>query len=215
MLKPTIKAVLITGLFASLSAFAAEEPVAAKLDMGKAKQTASTLCVACHNADGNSAIAQNPKLAGQGAQYIYKQLHDFKSWNGKPAERANAVMGGMVASLEEADMHALAAYFSSQKLTLGEAKDRKTIEQGQKIWRGGINAKGVPACAGCHGPTGAGLPAMFPRLQAQHTEYTEAQLKAFRDGGRENDTGAMMRAIALKMTDAEIRAVAGYIQGLR
>jgi len=215
MLKPTFKAVLFAGLFASLSAIAADEPAAAKLDMEKAKQTANTVCVACHMADGNSTIAQNPKLAGQHAEYIYKQLHDFKSWNGKPSERNNPVMSGMAAPFEEADMRALAAYFESQKLTLGESKDRKTVEQGQKIWRGGIAAKGVPACAGCHGPAGAGLPALFPALHGQHTEYTEAQLKAFRDGGRTNDPNAMMRTIALKLTDAEIKAVADYIQGLR
>ncbi len=215
MLKPTFKAVLAAGMFASLSVFAADGPAAAKLDMEKAKQTATTVCVACHGADGNSSIAQNPKLASQHPEYLYKQMHDFKSWNDKPAERNNAVMGGMVMMLEDADMRALAVYFASQKLALGESKDRQTVEAGQKIWRAGIAAKGVPACAGCHGPAGAGLPAQFPRLNGQHTEYTEVQLKAFRDGGRVNDPSAMMREIALKMTDAEIKAVADYVQGLR
>ncbi|MCL2658630.1 MAG: cytochrome c4 [Betaproteobacteria bacterium] len=214
MLKPILKAVLLTGLFTALSATAADES-AAKLDMEKAKQTASTLCVACHNADGNSTIAQNPKLASQHPEYLYKQLHDFKSWNGKPAERVNPVMAGMVAALDEADMRALAAYFSEQKLTLDEAKDRANVVQGQHIWRAGIAAKGVPACAGCHGPAGAGLPAQYPRVQGQHFDYTEAQLKAFRANERANDPNSMMRAIALRMTDVEINAVASYIQGLR
>jgi cytochrome c553 len=213
MLKPTIRHVLILSLLAATQAFAAD--AAAKPDLAKAKQTVETVCVACHGADGNSAIPQNPKLAGQHKEYLYKQLRNFKSWDGKPAERANPVMAGMVATLEDADMKALAEYFSSQKLTLGEAKDRKSVEAGQKIWRGGIASKGVPACAGCHGPAGAGLPAQYPALRGQHAEYSETQLKAFRAEERANDPNKMMRTIALKMTDVEIKAVADYIAGLR
>ncbi|MCX9155020.1 cytochrome c4 [Niveibacterium sp. 24ML] len=213
MLKPTIRHVLILSMLAATQAFAAD--AAAKPDLAKAKQTAETVCVACHSADGNSTIPQNPKLAGQHKEYLYKQLRNFKSWDGKPAERPNAVMGGMVAALEDADMKALAEYFASQKLTLGEAKNRKTVEAGQKIWRAGIASKGVPACAGCHGPAGAGLPSQYPALRGQHFDYTEAQLKAFRAEERANDPNKMMRSIALKMTDAEIKAVSDYISGLR
>ncbi|MBS0544366.1 MAG: cytochrome c4 [Proteobacteria bacterium] len=184
-------------------------------DLAKAKQTAETVCAACHNADGNSAIPANPKLAGQHADYLYKQLHEFKSWEGKKAVRENAIMSAMAAGLEEADMKGLAEYFASQTQKPEPAKNVATIDQGQKIWRGGIPAKGVPACAACHGPAGAGLPAQYPRLSGQFADYTEAQLKAFRDGVRANDPNRMMRMIALKMTDPEMKAVADYAAGLR
>lgn len=184
-------------------------------DLAKAKQTAETICVGCHGADGNSPIPVNPKLAGQHADYLFKQLKNFKGWNGKPAERENPIMGGMVAALEEADMKALAAHFSSQTLQPDSAKNPDLAKLGQNIWRAGIPAKGVPACAGCHGPAGAGLPAQFPRLAGQYADYTEAQLKAFRDGARKNDPAQMMQTIALKMTDPEMKAVADYAAGLR
>ncbi|WP_341675792.1 c-type cytochrome [Niveibacterium sp. SC-1] len=217
----TLGHAVFVGLIAFAPAvFAAEgaakaDAKSAPLDMAKAKQTAETVCAACHTADGNSAIAANPKLAGQHPEYLYKQLHDFKAWNGKPAERVNPVMGGMAAPLEEADMKALAAYFAQQKPKLAAVRDRKTAEQGQQIWRAGIAAKGVPACAACHGPAGAGLPVQYPRLQAQHGDYVEAQLKLFRGKGRTNDASGMMQTIALKMTDEEIKAVSDYVQGLR
>ncbi|AYH42790.1 c-type cytochrome [Azoarcus sp. DN11] len=184
-------------------------------DLAKAKQTAETLCVGCHGADGNSPVPVNPNLAGQHADYIFKQLKDFKSWNGKPAARENPIMGGMVTALEEADMKALAMHFSSQTLQPDSSKNADLAKLGQNIWRAGLPAKGVPACAGCHGPAGAGLPAQFPRLAGQHPDYTEAQLKAFRDGVRKNDPAQMMQTIALKMTDPEMKAVADYTAGLR
>ncbi|ANQ85990.1 c-type cytochrome [Azoarcus olearius] len=184
-------------------------------DLAKAKQTAETICAGCHMADGNSQLPANPKLAGQHPDYLYKQLHDFKAWNGGKAARDNAVMSAMVAGLEEADMKALAQHFGSQTQKPEPAKSLATIELGQKIWRAGIPAKGVPACAACHGPAGAGLPAQYPRLSGQFAEYTEAQLKGFRDGVRANDPNRMMRMIALKMTDPEIKAVADYAAGLR
>lgn len=184
-------------------------------DLAKAKQTAETICAACHMADGNSQLPANPKLAGQHPDYLYKQLHDFKGWNGGKPVRDNAVMGAMVAGLEEADMKALAQYFGSQTQQPEPAKSLATVDLGQKIWRAGIPAKGVPACAACHGPAGAGLPAQYPRLSGQFAEYTEAQLKGFRDGVRANDPNRMMQTIALKMTDPEIKAVADYAAGLR
>lgn len=184
-------------------------------DLAKAKTTAETICAGCHGPDGNSPISTNPKIAGQHEEYLYKQLRAFKSWDGKTPERENPIMGAMVAGLEDADMKALAAYFASQKQQPESAKNAATAQQGQDIWRAGIAAKGLPACAGCHGPTGAGMPAQYPRVSGQFAEYTEAQLKAFRDGVRQNDPNQMMRTIALKMTDAEIKAVSDYAAGLR
>ena len=184
-------------------------------DLAKAKQTAESVCVACHSADGNSLLPENPKLAGQHEDYLYKQMREFKGWNGAAPVRENAIMGAMVAGLEDEDMRGLARYFASFELQPETSKNLETMELGQKIWRGGIASKGVPACASCHGPAGAGLPAQYPRLSGQFADYSAAQLKAFRDGGRENDPNRMMRMIALKMTDAEMNAVADYAAGLR
>ncbi len=184
-------------------------------DLDKAKQTAETLCAACHMADGNSELSANPKLAGQHEDYLFKQLREFKGWNGNPPVRENAIMGGMVAGLEEADMRGLAKYFASFELKPEPAKNLETIELGQQIWRGGIASKGVPACASCHGPAGAGMPAQYPRLSGQFADYIEVQMKAFRDGVRKNDPNSMMRMIAIKMTDPEIKAVSDYAAGLR
>lgn len=173
-----------------------------------AEQIVNTVCAACHAADGNSVITLNPKLAAQHPEYLVKQLTEFKS-----GKRANAVMSGMAASLSDEDMKALAAYFSGKTLKLAQAKTNGAGSLGEKIYRGGIAATNVPACAACHGATGAGLPKQFPRLASQHSDYTAAQLKAFRTGDRAN--APMMMAIATKMTDAEMAAVADYIQGLR
>ena len=184
-------------------------------DLAKAKQTAESVCVACHSADGNSLLPENPKLAGQHEDYLYKQMREFKGWNGAAPVRENAIMGAMVAGLEDEDMKGLAKYFASFELQPETSKNLETMDLGQKIWRGGIASKGVPACASCHGPAGAGLPAQYPRLSGQFADYSAAQLKAFRDGGRANDPNRMMRMIALKMTDAEMNAVADYAAGLR
>lgn len=188
---------------------------AAQPDLKKGQEIASQVCVGCHAADGNSTAPVNPKLAGQIPEYIVKQLRNFKAAEGKPAERQNPIMNGMVAALSDEDMKSVAAYFSSQTLKPDVAKNKATIELGQKLYRAGEPSKGIPACAGCHGPTGAGLPAQYPRIAGQWVEYTEAQLKAFRAGERANDPNKMMRTIALKMTDPEIKAVADYIAGLR
>ena len=186
-----------------------------KGDAAKAQQIVTTVCAACHGVDGNSAIPVNPSLAGQHPEYTYKQLVNFKAQGGKPAERVNPVMGGMVANLSEDDMKNLAAYFASQKVKPRAARDEKLVRQGEAIYRGGIAAKGVPACAACHAPNGAGMPAQFPRVAGQHAEYTAMQLKAFRAGQRANDPAQMMRGAAAKMSDQEIAAVAEYIAGLR
>jgi cytochrome c553 len=186
-----------------------------KGDPAKVQQIVTQVCAACHGADGNSAISVNPSLAGQHPEYTLKQLMNFKSQDGKPAERGNAVMAGMVASLSADDMRNLAAYYAGQKPKLRAARDPELVKLGQAIYRGGILDKGVAACASCHSPNGAGIPAQFPRLAGQHAEYTAAQLKAFRSGERANDPNRMMRGVAVKLSDREISAVAEYIAGLR
>jgi cytochrome c553 len=173
-------------------------------------QALSAVCAACHGVGGNSAIAINPSLAQQHPEYVAKQLANFKS-----GARANAIMAGIAAALSDEDMKHLGAYFGSQKLTPAAARDRDLVLQGKTLYRGGDTARGLPACAGCHSPSGAGIPAQYPRLAGQHPEYTVAQLKAFRAGERANDNAAMMRAIAAKMTDQEMAAVAEYLAGLR
>ncbi|MBS1130282.1 MAG: Cytochrome c, class [Proteobacteria bacterium] len=193
----------------------ASEEAHAKADPAKGKVIAESICVACHGADGNSPVSANPNLAGQGEQYIYKQLKNFKAADGKPAARNNPIMAGMAAPLSDEDMKNVAAWFASQKQKPAAAKDEKQIALGQKIWRQGDFKKGVPACAGCHGPAGAGLPALYPRLSGQFPEYTEAQLKTFRTEERANDPEKMMRMIAAKLSDVEIKAVAEYAAGLR
>ena len=193
----------------------ASDEAKAKADPAKGKAIAETVCVACHGADGNSAASANPHLAGQIEEYLFKQLKNFKAVDGKPAARNNAIMGGMVAALSEDDMKNVAAWFASQKLKPEAAKNEASIALGKKLWRQGDFKKGVPACAGCHGPAGAGLPAQYPKLAGQFPEYTEAQLKAFRTEERANDPEKMMRMIAAKLSDVEIKAVAEYAAGLR
>jgi cytochrome c553 len=190
--------------------FAAEPAPAPKGDAARAQPIATTVCAACHGADGNSIGAPNPKLAGQHPEYLFKQMKNFKS-----SERVNPIMNGMIAAFDENQMRDLAAYFGSQKLNGEQAKSKETLPVGQKIFRAGDASKGLPACAGCHGPSGAGIPAQFPRIGGQLADYVETQLKGFRDGSRANDPNKMMRTIALKMTDAEIKAVADYVAGLR
>lgn len=188
---------------------------APKGDPARGEPIASAVCGACHGPDGNSQTAANPKLAGQHPEYLFKQMKDFKAAEGKQPERTNAIMNGMIAAFDENQMRDIAAYFGSKTQTGDVAKNRETIEAGQKLYRAGDMAKGLPACAACHGPAGAGIPAQFPRIAGQFSDYTEAQLKSFRDGGRANDPNKMMRMVALKMTDAEIKAVADYVAGLR
>jgi len=181
----------------------------------KSQSIASQVCAACHAADGNSTAPANPKIAGQGVDYLHKQLRDFKALQGKKPLRESPVMNGMVANLSEADMKGLAAYYSGQALKPSAAADKDLATLGQKLWRGGDNSSGVPACAGCHGPAGAGIPAQYPRLAGQYAEYVAAQLTAFREGRRANDPNSMMRGVAARMSDRQIRAVAEYAAGLR
>ena len=194
---------------------AAYGQVAVKGDPAKAQQIATSVCAACHGSDGNSAIPANPSIAGQPAEYVYKQLNDFKAAGGKPAERPSAVMSAMVANLSADDMANLAAFYASKEAKPRDARNAELVKIGQTIYRGGVISRGVPACASCHGANGAGIPAQFPRLSGQHAQYTADQLKAFRTGSRANDPNRMMRAIATKLSDREIDAVAQYVQGLR
>jgi cytochrome c553 len=202
---PEMKQLLLIASIAGLSmlttALAAGDAAA-----GKAK---AVTCAACHGPDGNSPAPAFPKIAGQHAGYLAKQLQEFKS-----GERKDATMNGMAAPLSEQDMLDLAAFYASQTGSVGQAAEDK-VELGQTIYRAGNAATGVSACAACHGPAGAGNPmAGFPNLGGQHADYTATQLKNFRTAVRANDAGSMMRNIAKKMTDAEIDAVAQYIQGL-
>ena len=203
----------LAAMLPALAAAAAEPPF--KGDAAKGQAVANLTCAACHAADGNSQIAVNPKLAGQIPEYLYKQLMNFKSASGKKAERENPVMAGMVASLSTEDMRNLAAYYAGRTAKPGTAKSKDLVALGQKIYRGGIVGKGVAACASCHGPNGAGMPAQYPSLAGQHAEYLEAQLKAFRAGERANDPNNAMRGVAGKLSDREIQGVSDYIAGLR
>ena len=186
---------------------AAETKPAFKADAAKGQQLAAP-CLACHTADGTRGTPANPILQAQHPEYLVKQLTEFKS-----GKRKNAVMAGMVANLSEEDMKHLAAFYASKAAKPGFAKVKETVVLGEQIYRGGIASKAVPACAGCHSPNGAGIPAQYPRVGSQHGDYTEAQLLAFRSGLRGNS--AQMSAIAAKMNDREIKAVADYMAGLR
>ena len=206
-------ALSLCSVFVAASALAAQPP--AKPDLAKGQTIASQACAACHGADGNSPSSANPSLAGQVAEYLEKQLQNFKAAQGKKPERNNAVMAGMVAALSPEDMRNVAAYYASQRPKGGVSRSRELVFVGQKLYRAGNATTGLPACAGCHGPNGAGIPAQYPRLAGQYAEYTALQLNQFHDGQRANDTNRMMRAIAAKMSDAEMRAVSDYIAGLR
>ncbi len=201
---------LMVAMFA-VSAVAADEKAAAtvaKPDLAKGEASFSTVCAACHGPDGNSMIPANPKLAQQHPEYLLKQLKEFKS-----GKRANAIMSGMVASLSEDDMKNISYWLASKKAKPGFAKDKETVILGERIFRGGIPDRQIPACAGCHSPNGAGIPAQYPRIAGQHTDYAVSQLVAFRDGVRKNS--AQMSGVAAKMNDREIKAVSDYIAGLR
>lgn len=206
---------LVVSLVAALAATSAfaSTPAAAPATKGDPKAAESivnSVCAACHTVTGNSTAAANPKIAGHTAEYISKQLHDFKS-----GERKSPVMAGIVAKLSPQDMENLAAYFSVQQPKPGTSKNQELAMIGEKIYRGGVQGAGVPACASCHGAQGAGIPTQFPRLAGQHADYTYGQLNAFRLNTRNNDAAKMMRTISQKMTDADMKAVAAYIQGLR
>lgn len=188
----------------------ANEPAAApaKPDLAKGGSISSQVCAACHTADGSRGSPANPILAGQHPEYLAKQLAEFKA-----GKRKNPVMSGMAAPLSEEDMRNVAAFYATKTAKPGFAKNKDTVALGEKIYRGGIAERNVPACAGCHSPTGAGIPAQYPRIGGQHGDYIEAQMVAFRSGARAN--APQMVAVAAKMNDKEIKAVSDYIAGLR
>ncbi len=200
-----MKSLFALTLSAVVTAAAHAAPAAPDLAQGQEKAT--QICGACHTFDGTRGLPANPILQGQISDYIVKQLGDFKS-----GKRVNAVMSAMAAPLSDDDMRNLAAFYAGKQAKPGFAKDPATVQLGEKIYRGGIASKQVPACAGCHSPDGAGIPAQFPRLGGQHTEYLAAQLTAFRAGTR---SGTMMPAIAARLSDKELNAVADYMTGLR
>jgi len=181
---------------------------AVKPDLAKGAALFGGACVACHAADGNSSTPANPKLAQQHPEYLIKQLQEYKS-----GKRNNAIMTGFASGLSDQDMRNIAFWLASQKATPGAASDKDLVTLGERIYRGGIPDRQIAACAGCHSPNGAGIPAQYPRLSGQHAEYTETQLKHFRDGTRANNL--QMTGVAAKMNDREIKAVSDYIAGLR
>jgi len=201
----TIAAALATAVFSSV---AAEAVVAAKPDLAKGETSFAGVCAACHAPDGNSLIPVNPKLAQQHPEYLIKQLSEFKA-----GKRENAIMNGMAAALSDEDMKNIAYWLAAKKATPGAAKEKDLVLLGEKIYRGGIPDRQIPACAGCHSPNGAGIPAQYPRLSGQHADYAVVQLTGFRDGIRNNSL--QMTQIAAKLNDREIKAVADYIAGLR
>lgn len=209
------RAVLVCVSFVAASGAAAQQAGGApKVDVARGQKIAGEVCAACHGADGNATAAANPKLSSQHADYLAKQLRNFVPEKGaKAAERPNAVMTAFAQALSPEDMRNVAAFYSTQPLKPSAARDRTLVELGQKIYRAGIREKQVPACAGCHGPTGAGIPGQYPRLHGQWAEYTESQLVQFRGGQRNNSV--MMSQVSSRLSDREIKAVADYVAGLR
>ncbi len=180
----------------------------AAADPGSAKETATTVCAACHNADGNSSIPMFPKLAGLQEEYLTKQLKEFINGN-----RKSDVMAPVVANLKPEDIPALANYFARQKPQAGKTQDAALAEQGKKIFLDGNEETGVPGCVGCH-QAGAAGNERYPRIAGQHPEYVVQQLKSFAAGDRSNDYSRFMRVTAKRMTEAEMKAVAEYLAGL-
>ncbi len=200
-------ALILLAAFAGSALANEAKPAAFKADAAKGAQL-SAACQACHVADGSRGSPANPILQGQHEEYIVKQLTEFKA-----GKRKNAIMSGMAAPLSEEDMKHIAAFYASKKAKPGFAKVKETVSLGEQIYRGGIAAKAVPACSGCHSPNGAGIPAQYPRVGGQHADYTEAQLNGFRSGARANSP--QMMTIAARMNDKEIKAVTDYMAGLR
>ncbi len=189
--------------------------VTAAGDAAKGQEVAAGICAGCHNPDGNSIIPANPILAGQHVEYIIKQLMDFKSGEGESPNRESAIMGPMVASLTQQDIENLAAFYAKQKPeSAGNVTDNESyLEMGKRLYHGGNIDNGVPACASCHGPSGAGIPPHYPAVAGQHAEYTFIQLNLFNEGKRINDKGVMQKVVT-RMNGEEERAVAEYIQSM-
>jgi cytochrome c553 len=197
---------LCTAALAALSFSAQAQSI--KPDTAKGAALFGQVCVACHAADGNSTTPANPKLAQQHPEYLVKQLREYKS-----GKRSNAIMSGFAGTMSDEDMRNVAYWLASQKATNGAATDAELVRLGERIYRGGIADRQIAACAGCHSPNGAGIPAQNPRLSGQHAEYTADQLRQFRSGARKNNL--QMTGVAAKMNDREILAVSEFIAGLR
>lgn len=191
-------------------AFAAEPTgtAASAPDPAKGAVISTAVCAACHTSDGSRGSAANPIIQGQHPDYLVKQLAEFKA-----GKRDNAIMRAMATPLSEADMKNVSAFYAGKQPKPGFAKNKDLATQGEKIYRGGVAERAVPACSGCHGPSGAGIPSQYPRLAGQHADYLEAQLLAFRGGIRRNNPA--MTAIAVKLNDREIKALSDYAAGLR
>ncbi len=203
-----IASLLLSALLAASAIAADNKPATPKIDIAAGAKKYEAVCASCHGADGNSGSPENPKLAGQHPEFLVKQLMEFKS-----GKRKNAIMQGFAATLSDDDMRNIAHWAAEQKPKLGFAKDKALVATGERIYKGGIQDRQIAACAGCHSPSGAGIPAQYPRLSGQHADYIASSLKAYRDGGRTNN--AVMTGVAAKMNDREIKAVADYIAGLR
>ncbi|MDQ6640587.1 MAG: cytochrome c4 [Pseudomonadota bacterium] len=193
--------------FAAVASHAAESAASAP-EPAKGAAISTAVCAACHTSDGSRGSAANPIIQGQHPDYLVKQLTEFKA-----GKRDNPIMRAMAAPLSEADMRNVAAFYAAKQAKPGFAKNKDLVLFGEKIYRGGIGDRSVPACSGCHGPSGAGIPAQYPRLAGQHADYVEAQLVAFRGGVRRNNPA--MATIAAKLSDREIKALADYVAGLR
>ncbi|HKO66289.1 MAG TPA: c-type cytochrome [Burkholderiaceae bacterium] len=212
-LRVTVCLAVLVHLSAPLVGNAQMKP-APTVDPARGQQIASQVCAACHGADGNSSATANPLLAQQHSAYLYKQLLDYSVRQGQQRPvRENAIMNGIASQLSDDDKRNASAWFASQTAQLNTARNKQTLELGQRIWRAGLPEKSLPACSGCHNPAGLGIPTQYPRLAAQHAEYVEATLKDFRQGTRRNNPA--MQEIAAKLSDNEIRAVADFVQGLR
>jgi len=208
MMKALSALVLTALLAAPVLAATPAAPPSTKPDLAKGQAISTQVCAACHTADGSRGSPANPILAGQHREYLLKQLQEFKA-----GKRDNAIMKGFASTLSDDDMKHVTAFYASKSAKPGFAKNKDSVKLGEKIYRAGIADKAVPACAGCHSPNGAGIPAQYPRIGGQHADYAEAQLVAFRGGARANN--AEMTAIAARLSDVEIKAVADYVAGLR
>ena len=207
-MKPVARLLCPLALAVAAAIAHAAEPAASQPEPAKGAVISTSVCAACHSADGSRGSPANPIIQGQHPEYLVKQLAEFKA-----GKRENAVMRAMATPLSEADMRNVAAFYASKQPKPGFAKNKELATLGEKIYRGGVADRSIPACAGCHGPSGAGIPSQYPRLSGQHADYVEAQLKAFRGGVRKNN--AVMTAVAAKLNDNEIRALSDYTAGLR
>jgi len=221
-----IKMMVMLAAFAMAAPISAEVPEEAEANAAPADTTpaapatveeiASGVCAGCHNADGNSVIPINPILAGQHAEYITKQLMDFKAIGDALPKRNSPVMSAMVATLSQEDMEALGAYYAKQTAIPSQiAAKEKLVETGKILYHGGNLGNEVPACASCHGPTGAGIPPHYPAVAGQHTEYIMTQLELFNKAERGDDNNNVMQKVLTRMNPLQKRAVSAYISTMR